>query len=587
MCVCVGGGGGGSCRSEMNFVLFIFRAYFCINSLATMNMLEEICFLHVMKTLEQYTTDTLALLPVKFRERLLLHLPLVDVCRLEESAKFTAGLDMDALWEQLLGDYTSQCYSLSSPDKHEPSSRERFFKWLSSLVLRNDRPYKYATTDVSEWYLDMINFLAAIKLPVNDNPETNEAFKYRKVVKYYKTYHEACRARQLIPPRYASLFPEGSCCLPDTTALRLIRAECRFHCKKASIFIEEIKKLYCNAKQEDHSVNSVISEFFKDLEYLIISGEWEKKQTLIPNREDFSFKFLKLLFDYPSPKITYLSIGRVNASLLDSLCTVLASYTGLKKLSIGWDGKLLLNLQKMIPVTECQLSLCSVSMNSVEIAAPSLESSQFCSWIRVCLKGSSLQRLGFDFYTVPSEVLHELLMIFFTTPCSQEQLLVFDLHGQQKILPTSKEESSSSDSSASVLPIVERACVPWLKSVMFTWFKAESFFMDCLNALGSLKLKKLTLQQCSSTFFSQIVLHPCFEVEELKILYMSMKSNSFSEYDCLLRKASLKSVVIYHCLTSSEASGLLEAAELHGFGVEETPIGYNPIVHYTLTRKCR
>ena len=66
--------------------------------------LEETCFFYIMKTLEQYSIEELSLLPVKFREQLLLSLPLLDICQLEET-QFTAGLDMEAIWEQLHNDY--------------------------------------------------------------------------------------------------------------------------------------------------------------------------------------------------------------------------------------------------------------------------------------------------------------------------------------------------------------------------------------------------------------------------------------------------------------------------------------------------
>ena len=122
---------------------------------------------------------------------------------------------------------------------------------------------------------------------------------------------------------------------------------------------------------------------------------------------------------------------------------------------------------------------------------------------------------------------------------------------------------------------VDKAGVPWLKSVTLADIKIESFFVDSLLTLGSLNLKKLCL-----------VLHPCFEVEELKVMYMTMRNVTFSEYNSLLKRASLKNFSIFHCLTKTEASGLLEAAKLHCFEVEETPLGYNPITHFTLTRKC-
>jgi len=66
---------------------------------------------------------------------------------------------------------------------------------------------------------------------------------------------------------------------------------------------------------------------------------------------------------------------------------------------------------------------------------------------------------------------------------------------------------------------------------------------------------------------------------------MTMRNVTFSEYDSLLKRTSLNIFSIFHCLTKIEASGLLQAAKLYCFEVEETPLGYNPLTHFTLTRK--
>ena len=120
---------------------------------------------------------------------------------------------------------------------------------------------------------------------------------------------------------------------------------------------------------------------------------------LMPDHEDIAFKMLGIIFDhYTPPKVTSLCIDWINASLLDSLCSVLSSYDGLTRLSINWDGKPLLDLQKMISVTTCQSSLNSVSMNSIMVTELNVEA---CEWLKTCLSSPSFQSLGLDFYTVP------------------------------------------------------------------------------------------------------------------------------------------------------------------------------------------
>jgi len=282
--------------------------------------LEETCFFYIMKTLEQYTIEELSLLPVKFREQLLLSLPLVDVCQLEET-RFTAGLDMEAIWEQLHNDYSNQSYSfralicLSLAGGPNASSH---YQYTSFAVI--DRKYTAVAsgkkslstaTSEEECYVDLVNFLVAIKLPDPDSQDVAETFKYRKFVRIFKNYSKACLVRQFVPPRYTSLFPEGSCCLPDFTALRLICTECRFYCRRFWIFIQDIRKLLGDTEHN----NPNFTEFFKDVEHLTVSGEWEKVQTLMPDHEDIAFKMLGIIFDHPTPKITSLYIHRINASL--------------------------------------------------------------------------------------------------------------------------------------------------------------------------------------------------------------------------------------------------------------------------------
>ncbi len=65
--------------------------------------LEDQCLLYLVHHLEEYTPETLASLPLHLRRRLLLNLPAVDVCQLEDTA-VTDGIDMEvSVWKALLG----------------------------------------------------------------------------------------------------------------------------------------------------------------------------------------------------------------------------------------------------------------------------------------------------------------------------------------------------------------------------------------------------------------------------------------------------------------------------------------------------
>ena len=62
--------------------------------------LHNLCLIYIIRFLELFPVDYLALLPVTVRQRLLENLPPADVCRLEQS-KFSEGLDIDGVWKKL------------------------------------------------------------------------------------------------------------------------------------------------------------------------------------------------------------------------------------------------------------------------------------------------------------------------------------------------------------------------------------------------------------------------------------------------------------------------------------------------------
>ena len=62
--------------------------------------LVDQCFLYVILNLEEFPPNYLALLPRQIRKELLLSLPMVDICNLEETA-VVEGIEMNDVWQSV------------------------------------------------------------------------------------------------------------------------------------------------------------------------------------------------------------------------------------------------------------------------------------------------------------------------------------------------------------------------------------------------------------------------------------------------------------------------------------------------------
>ena len=135
-----------------------------------MKSLQEICLTHIQWTLEEYPVDVLALLPKAIREEMLHNLPIVDICRLEDT-QFTSGIDMDSIWKELYKRHID-----AEATKSEGSWRQRYLHKLSLTILNEGRLYGYFSHVLSRGNLrttisddeqhpaDIVNYLVAVKV---------------------------------------------------------------------------------------------------------------------------------------------------------------------------------------------------------------------------------------------------------------------------------------------------------------------------------------------------------------------------------------------------------------------------------------
>ena len=95
--------------------------------------LQNLCLIYIIRFLELFPVDYLALLPVTVRQRLLENLPPADVCRLEQS-KFSEDLDINGVWKKL-SDVSRILESSYHLHKH-CTYKESFFNCIYSFLAK-------------------------------------------------------------------------------------------------------------------------------------------------------------------------------------------------------------------------------------------------------------------------------------------------------------------------------------------------------------------------------------------------------------------------------------------------------------------
>ena len=100
--------------------------------------LQKIVCLNILVNLQNYSSDILALLPVKIRHELILNVPVHEIWRLEQS-KFVDGIDMKAVWETITKERIPSAFvdklNISPISKRSHSLKERYMEIIGFIIL--------------------------------------------------------------------------------------------------------------------------------------------------------------------------------------------------------------------------------------------------------------------------------------------------------------------------------------------------------------------------------------------------------------------------------------------------------------------
>ena len=93
------------------------------------------CLYFVVGRLEEYSLQTVSLLPSSLRRQLLLRLPVADICRLEEDHLFMSALDPDSIWRGVFDERLLSLFPrLSNTLGGHSSAKDRYLSEVAQCL---------------------------------------------------------------------------------------------------------------------------------------------------------------------------------------------------------------------------------------------------------------------------------------------------------------------------------------------------------------------------------------------------------------------------------------------------------------------
>ena len=508
--------------------------------------LEEVCFTYILENLEHFPVSTgLALLPAKLRRRLLEHLPVVDVCLLEET-EVVSGLDMEEVWRELYKDILKYRFcvrdrvSIEVVECGKDTWKRRFLTAFCSILLWDARLYRHepsvdshSTFRAGQCYgtnleSNSVFQLVAMKVTTVDHntwsiPQARMQNHSVLVPSSSDTVKLGCKCC-FVPRRYAHLFPGRIHFLPNTTIIKLITEKCGFHPTEVEIILENFRTFLKHAEREQGNW-SALRELLRDVECVVLKGK---------SIESINNYLLGLLLN--PTKLTLLSLisQHCTETVIDSVYSPLTTFiSGVKELHVESDPLPSTSImQKLIAIAEHQshLERFSVHINSLDPVQVPYDHVSLVNyyWSMPALTHLSITDPG---HRIPITDIQKILLAFLSSPCSHDQTLTLEKFN----LLQSKSVLESHDH-------------PPRKHTL----KYKSLVLkDCTNPrilLSEVSLKQLKIiakWYCIRTIaqFAELI----HSSREIHLTEVNLEMVTVDAYKLLLRKPSLQVLHLEHC----------------------------------------
>lgn len=229
--------------------------------------LQDQCFVHLISNFESFTCESLALLPLRLRHKLLVNLPAVDICKLE-STPMAKGLNMSSnVWETMCAERCSVSSVQTVKNFQSPGCsisldwKEIFFLSCTTSVLNNSTDLRKYTPE-SRRYAEKCLFSVRNCLGVKNW----HGFKH--------PFIPADKNGTCIPYRYSWITTENQC-RADIQLLQILMDECAFFPRYLYVDCD----LFCNAelwRRRSSALMPLLQRFLSHVESVEILSEDEE-----------------------------------------------------------------------------------------------------------------------------------------------------------------------------------------------------------------------------------------------------------------------------------------------------------------------
>ena len=224
--------------------------------------LEDLCFLHLVCNIEHFPPESLSLLPTKLHCRLLLNLPIVDICKLGTSAVASEADFNSNVWEPLC--HTRLPKDLVVADLHQGDDnwQEVFFYSLTFIILNCYFPFPRSASDLPK-------FGQAILFAV---PECVGIRNWHQLGIQHRLHVTEVDRLKLhnpwfAPPRYGWIANPLRQCHSTSQLLHIVMKECNYEPKRVTIICDQFSH---SELMITHCFRGLLQKFLSQVESLVL-----------------------------------------------------------------------------------------------------------------------------------------------------------------------------------------------------------------------------------------------------------------------------------------------------------------------------
>ena len=518
--------------------------------------------LFIICNLESFSVKALKVLPSKLRHQLLLNLPALDICRLEEH---DFDEDSNGVWDELsairiprTGGYEierNMMYDASFDDW-----KAYFFGIVTHALLGRIKPAHYRTH-----YELVLHLLLGVPDCLNTSNWSNFRFSY---------FAPIVNHRPLIPNRHLKHLATRR---SDISFINFIMENCHYKPK----FIYVVCDLFAESEVYKSSARDLLTKYYSDVEKVAFAFDFDERLGTFNSYKkdvhktlpyDATSLVLKTVLANDSPTLKRLEFRDFNAKMLDEslkmICPLFhgavatkggkyVPYRGLKDIRIAIrDSQSPSNevMQKLLTIIKNQSMLEQLTLHRLVSEKSHLTDkyTKFVVSLALFVRRSYFQSLSFKAMSVPIEGVQNVITAFLSSPSFHNQTLRFDS-------ATIVGEPLDDDTPRKIV-VHENGTE--FKKLEFFYSEIPAYFFKWLFRHSQLCLHKLEITNCrfqepvDGPYYSRTenIFHFLASVSDLKIQHLDVSTvkppycrTSAQDFKVLLSNPHLKSFSLRSC----------------------------------------